>query len=492
MEADVLVVGAGPVGLVLAAELKLAGAQPLVIERLAEPNPDRKSRGIGPLAAEALRRRGLAGQLAEYHEAGLADLRRDHGSDKGHFAHIHKIDLVPADEPGRERSLIWQPDLERLLRKYVAGLGIQVLPEHALTGLVQDDDRVTATADTPSGERRITAGYLVGCDGGRSTVRKLAGFTFPGTEPFMITRAAEVELADASRLPPAGRLRNGALLHGAGPLLGTIEFGDFPEAEDGRAPLTADELTESVRRVSGGDVTITALREGRRFLDHARQAETYRIGRVLLAGDAAHVHSPNGGQGLNLGLMDAVNLGWKLAAGAPGGLLDSYTTERHPVGAAVLRNTRAQSALMMPGPHTDALRDVVSDLMDLPQANAYFAEMMTGLHVRYPMPYAGAHPLLGQHCPNLTVTVRTPTADRRTTLYELAESARPLLLHPADDPAPETGRVTAIPTTAIERPDLDATLIRPDGVVAWASGPDHPSPAGALRAALQHWFGQAP
>jgi 2-polyprenyl-6-methoxyphenol hydroxylase-like FAD-dependent oxidoreductase len=520
MDADVLVVGAGPVGLVLATELERAGVRPLVIERLAEPNPERKARGIGPLAAEALRRRGLGDQLAEHHQRGAEDFKNDHGSGNGHFAWIHKIDLTRTDQAERTGSFIWQPQLERLLRRYAAGLGVSVLGEHTLTGLVQDHDRVTATVDTPGGERRITAGYLVGCDGDRSTVRKLTGFEFPGTEPFMVMRAARVVLAAGTRLPAAGRLHGGSLMHG-GEMLGTVEFGTV--GEDNRAPLTADELAASVRRVSGATVTITAMREGRRVLDHARQAATYRLGRVLLAGDAAHVHSPNGGQGLNLGLMDAVNLGWKLASAvsspagleerrAPNGLLDSYTAERHPVGAAVLHNTRAQSALLRPGPHADALRDIMSDLMDLPEVNAYFAELMTGLRGRYPMPYeAGAHPLLGRHSANLSVTVRTPSAERRTSLYTLAETARPLFLHPPEEAelaataAPWSDRVTPVPAV-LGTPDhgttergtqLSAALIRPDGVLAWAEGTgrgsrcaNEPSRTEGLRVALAHWFGR--
>jgi len=283
---------------------------------------------------------------------------------------------------------------------------VPVLREHELTALDQDPDSVTATVHTPTGQCRVTAGYLVGCDGGRSLVRKLAGFEFPGTEPFMIMRAAQVQLADADAVPPPGQRDSGSLMHsldgsGAG-ILGTTEFSAIPEDRGG--PLTAEELAASVRRVAGVDVTINALREPRRVLDHARQARRYQLGRVLLAGDAAHVHSPNGGQGLNLGLMDAVNLGWKLAASvrrADDGPLCGYTAERHPVAAAVLRNTRAQSALLSPGPHHQALRDIVGELMDIPEVNAYFAELLNGLRTRYPLPYAkpGDHDLVGRHCP---------------------------------------------------------------------------------------------
>jgi len=498
MDTEVLVVGAGPVGLLLAAELRLAGARVEVVERLAAPTGERKARGIGSLATEALRRRGLGSALAEHHERGTADFRAAHGSDKGHFAWIHKIDLVPPDEPDRGYTFIWQPDLEKLLGDRVAELGVPVHRAHELTALDQGPDSVTATLRTPAGERRLTATYLVGCDGGRSRVRKLTGFEFPGTAPFMVMRAGRVELADPGVLPPPGRRDTGQLMHG-GQMLGTAEFDSFPEHRD--TPLTSEELTDSVRRVAGVDVTITALREPRRVLDHARQAASYRLGRVLLAGDAAHVHSPNGGQGLNLGLMDAMNLGWKLAAAArgtdpKGELLDSYTAERHPVAAAVLHNTRAQSALLAPGPHHDALRDLVADLMDLPEVNRYFGELMNGLHIRYALPYrSGAEPEpVGQHSPELAVD--------DTSLYRLAARARPLLVtgpaangaaamaEVAEVAAPWADRVDLVAASTLGRADLAALLVRPDGVLAWAAAPGRPADLEQLRTALTTWFGE--
>jgi hypothetical protein len=281
-------------------------------------------------------------------------------------------------------------------------------------------------------------------------------------------------------------------------MLGTAEFGAFPEQRD--TPLTVEELTDSIRRVAGVDVAITALREPRRVVDHARQAATYRLGRVLLAGDAAHVHSPNGGQGLNLGLMDATNLGWKLAAAARGAdpkgeLLDSYTAERHPVAAAVLHNTRAQSALLAPGPHHDALRDIVADLMDLPEVNRYFAELVNGVHTRYALPYrTGAEPeLVGRHCPELAVD--------DTSLYRLASTGRPLLITQAaaaaqpaatvaEAAAPWADRVDLVTARTLGRTDLAGLLLRPDGIVAWACAPDRPAGVAQLRTALATWVGE--
>ncbi|MCI3239895.1 FAD-dependent monooxygenase [Streptomyces spinosisporus] len=469
-DADVIVVGAGPVGLLLAAELRLAGATPLVLERLAVPSPQHKARSVGPLAAEALVRRGLGERLAAHGGAGAADKARDHGSEKGHFSTIFKIEQALQEEPERQSVFIWQPDLEALLGAYASGLGVEVRREHTVTGLTQDADGVTVTVAAPHGERSLRAAYAVGCDGGRSTVRRLTGFAFPGTAPIMTARRAQAEiLKGAEQLPPPGRQPRGILYYGNGMLATFDFFGDTPEERD--APLTAEELQDSVRRITGADIEVAVTGETLRFGDHARQADTYRRGRVLLAGDAAHVHSPMGGQGLNLGLMDAVNLGWKLAAevrgDAPPGLLDSYTAERHPAGARVLHNTRAQSALLTPGPHTDALRDIFSDLMDLPDVNRHLGRMLSGLDDTYDFPYPSPHPLTGRHCPDLTV--RTGTREERLSTY--TREGRPVLLAPDLRPAePWRRRVELVRIESIAHDGLDAVLVRPDGAIAWASG----------------------
>lgn len=472
MDADVVVVGAGPVGLLLAAELALAGVRPLVLERLAAPTDQPKARGIGVLAAEALRRRGLGAELDREHELGLAKMEQDHGTTRTHFAWIHKIDAEAAD-PGRRGALIGQPALERLLREHC---GVEVRYGHAVTGWAESPDQVTLTVETSTGAERITAGFVVGCDGGHSTVRKLAGFDFPGTPPLMTVRYAAADVVDPGVLPPPGRLPGGTLFYDAG-MIATF---DFTPDDSGSGPLTAGEVGESVRRVSGVEVDLTEFRGGLRFTDQARQVDTYRRGRTLLAGDAAHVHSPNGGQGLNLGLMDATNLGWKLAATVRGdasdGLLDTYTTERHPVGAAVLHNTRAQSALLAPGPHVDALREVMSDLMDLPEVNRHLSRLLSGVTHRYPLPYPADHPATGTHCPPLTIDGTTPLTDLTTT-------GRALLLHP-DAKQIDTGtQVDAVPIESLSD-ELTAVLLRPDGVIAWAAGPGDDLQPAALRQAL--------
>jgi 2-polyprenyl-6-methoxyphenol hydroxylase-like FAD-dependent oxidoreductase len=459
MDADVIVAGAGPVGLFLAAELKLAGAEPLVLERLPAPSEETKARGLGALATELLWRRGLGEHLAEADAAGTRDLARDHGTTLGHFANIHK--LVP--DPDRPRTNIWQPQLERLLTGHALALGVRILRGHEVTALESDGDGVTVNG-------RWRARYLVGCDGGRSTVRKLAGFAFPGTPALLRTTAGRVRFG--GDVPPGGRYPAGAFMHG-GSMAGVTEPAGDAEPD---GPVTAGELAGGIRRVTGTAVVVEEITDGRRFADQARQATTYRVGHVFLAGDAAHVHSPSGGQGLNLGLLDAANLGWKLGAAvrgdAPEGLLDTYTRERHPAGEAVLRNTRAQSALLAPGPHVDALREIVADLMDLPAANRYFADLLSAVHQRCELPYPATDPA-GQYTPDLELA---DDDGRVTRLHEHTRTGRGLLLLTPETRHLTDERVDVVPVTNI-RP----LLLRPDGVIAWAG-------EGSPKAALDAWF----
>ncbi|GAA2211641.1 FAD-dependent monooxygenase [Nonomuraea monospora] len=508
MDADVIIVGAGPVGLLLAAELRLGGVRPVVIERLDKPGEEQKARGIGPLATEALWRRGLGPLLEQAQPGGARDLARDHGSSRGHFANIHK--LVP--DGRRPGTQIWQPELERILSGHAEALGVAILRGHRLVALDDDGGAVAVVVATGRGERRLRAPFLVGCDGGRSTVRKLAGFAFPGTPALLRTIAARVRFA--GDIPAAGRYESGTFMRGgtmagvcepaqadepggtvaaggpgstvaAGGPGGTVTGGE-PTADEPHRPVTAGELAAAIRRVTGADVVIEEIHDGRRFGDQARQADTYRHGRVLLAGDAAHVHSPSGGQGLNLGLMDAMNLGWKLAAvirgDTPETLLDTYTTERHPAGEAVLRNTRAQSALLAPGPHVGALRDVIEELMDLPAVNRYFTELLSAVNLRYELPYP-ARDQAGRHCPDLEVVSGGGAVSR---LHEHMRAGRGLLLltpGTRDLARYAAGRVEVEVATAVT--GMDALLLRPDAVIAW-TGDDRAS----LTVALDTWFGE--
>jgi 2-polyprenyl-6-methoxyphenol hydroxylase-like FAD-dependent oxidoreductase len=462
MDADVIVAGAGPVGLFLAAELKLAGAAPLVLERLPAPSEETKARGLGVLATELLWRRGLGDALAEADAAGTADLARDHGTTLGHFANIHK--LVPG--PDRPRTSIWQPRLERILTEHALALGVPIVRGQEVAGVESDVDGVTVTTR----DRRWRARYLAGCDGGRGPVRKLAGFGFPGTPALLRTIAGRVRFI--GEVPPGGRYPGGTFLRG-GSLAGITEPAGDGEPD---GPVTAAELAEAIHRVTGTAVTVDELTDGRRFGDQARQADTYRRRRVFLAGDAAHVHSPSGGQGLNLGLLDAANLGWKLGAavrgGAPEDLLDSYDRERRPAGEAVLRNTRAQSALLAPGAHVDALREIVAELLDRPEANRFFAGLLSAVDQRCELPYPAADPA-GRFTPDLALT---GDDGRVTRLHEHTRTGRGLLLLTPDTRHLADDRVDVVPVR-----DPGPLLLRPDGVIAWAGD-------GSPKAALDTWF----
>ncbi|MFI1382006.1 FAD-dependent oxidoreductase [Embleya sp. NPDC020886] len=507
-DCDVVVVGGGPVGLLLACELGQAGVSVVVLERLTEVDTTIKAGAINAPSAVALDRRGLLPALARAQAEAfehMAALRRQLFPDgdappmkvppkfAGHFAgmplsadRLDATDPAFADVgPAGEVGLVAQEALERLLAERAAQLGVELRRGVELTGFVAEEHGVTVHAGATS----IRAGWLVGCDGGRSTVRKLAGFDFPGTPGEITGHQALVEMTDTEGLG-SGWTTTGTGIYVNGPIPGrilTVEFDGPPT--DREAPITAAELQASMRAVSGVRVTVTKVHSATRFTDNARQASTYRMGRVLLAGDAAHVHSPFGGQGLNLGLGDAMNLGWKLAATvagrAPDGLLDTYTAERHPIGAWVLDWSRAQVALMRPDRHARALRAVVADLLETTTGTTYFVKHIAGVLHRYDLP--GDHPLIGRRAPDLEL------ADG-TRLAELLHDGRALLLDLADTPdfrkraADYPQRVT-VRTATSATPAPAALLIRPDGVVAWAA--DRPTdPVEPLGAALLRWFGE--
>jgi 2-polyprenyl-6-methoxyphenol hydroxylase-like FAD-dependent oxidoreductase len=509
METEVLVVGAGPTGLMLAGELALAGIAVTVVERQPAPSGQSRGGGVNPRTAEVLAMRGLLDAAAER--------AIPHTGPAGHFAGLP----VPLDaRPWRTRYpdglLIPQDRLEEILEARLRGLGGAVRRRSSLTSLAQDGDGVTATVAGADGERTVRAAYLAACDGGHSTVRRLVGAAFPGRAGTMSAVTADVELAAAGPTVPT-RAGHISTLQGRGggywmmlhPLDGDggrsagfrVVFGGPEQATLPReAPVTVDEVARALTAVHGPETVMGRLRWGTRFGDASRQLTAYRHGRVLFAGDAAHVHPPIGGQGLNLGVQDAMNLGWKLAAvvtgRAPGDLLDTYQAERHPVAARVLRTVRAQGVLMNPPPDADdvrALRDVVADLARLPDANRHLAGLMAGLDLRYDLVSPGdlgePHPLAGTRMLDLGLA----TAGGDTTVSALMRSGRGLLLDLAAPLAPHTtldGAVDRVPARVVDSPvgtKLDATrvLVRPDGYVCWAGS----DPAATPDAALHRWFG---
>ncbi|MEU8624967.1 FAD-dependent monooxygenase [Streptomyces sp. NPDC048669] len=508
---DVVVSGAGPVGLMLGCELRLGGvARVLVVERLTEVDETIKAGAVNIPTAVALDRRGFLPALVEVQRKAMdrfQEFQRARGGDgdtplppkfAGHFAGIpldagllDAADPAFADVgPAGDVGLIPQSSLERLLAGRAGELGVELRRGVELTGFEQDDDGVTVHLAPVDGSapESVRAGRLVGCDGGRSAVRKLAGFDFPGTPPEITGHQALAGLTGTEGLG-AGWTATDTGVYVHGPMPGrvlTVEF-DGPPV-DRTAPVTAEDLQGSLRRVSGVDVTVTEVHTATRFTDNCRQVTSYRAGRVLLAGDAAHVHSPFGGQGLNLGIGDAMNLGWKLAAvvrgRAPDGLLDSYTSERHPIGAWVLDWTRAQIALMRPESHARELRAVFTDLTRTVDGTTHLVKKISGVWQHYDLP--GGHPLVGRSAPDLELADGTRLADH-------LHGGRALLLDLADDPelralAEGYGDRVDVRTTACPgRPELSGLLVRPDGFTAWAA--DHRRADGSVAQALERWFG---
>ncbi|MEU9125809.1 FAD-dependent monooxygenase [Streptomyces sp. NPDC048506] len=487
---DVLVAGAGPVGLMLATELQLAGVRVLVVERRAERDTALKAGAINTASAEAFERRGLLPALEAVEGQQPFHGERRRPPFVGHFGGIQvPADPVDEEDPGlRDRGPAWyvqvpQVEVERILGERAAELGVEVRRGVEVRGF--DAEEAGVTVHLQSGDD-VRVAWLVGCDGGRSLVRRQAGFEFPGTDPVITVRQAVATVEGAERLGRGWQhTPTGVYVHGPMPgRVRTVEL-DGPPA-DREAPVTAAEMEASLRRVSGVDVRVTEVLGGTRFTDNARQATTYRRGRVLLCGDAAHVHSPFSGQGLNLGLGDAVNLGWKLAATvqgwAPEGLLDTYTSERHPIGAWVLDWTRAQVAVMRGDAYSRALRDVVTDLLGTRDGATSYVKRISGLWQRYDL--GNGHPLVGATMPDLRLDDGTRLADHthegRALLVDLAGNDQLAALA-----EPYAGRLELV-RGGSEGAGVSGLLVRPDGFVAWASAAGD---LAGLEAALTRWLG---
>jgi 3-(3-hydroxy-phenyl)propionate hydroxylase len=478
----IVVVGGGPTGLMLAGELALAGVDVVIVER--RPSQDligSRSGGLHSRTIEVFDQRGIADRfLAEGQKAQVAVFAGTR-LDISDFPTRHPYGLA-----------LWQSHIERILAGWVDELGVKVDRGREVTGFEQDDTGVEVQV---SDGGPLRAEYLVGCDGGRSVIRKGAGIEFPGSDATTSNLIAQVELAEE----PEWGIRQDALGKHA---LSKLEDGKrvgvmVTERQAGSTTEpTLQDLTEALIAVYGTDYGVHSPTSISRFTDATRQAAAYRVGRVLLAGDAAHIHPPDGGQGLQTGVQDAVNLGWKLAevvkGVSPEGLLDTYHAERHPVAARVLRNTMVQVALRREDERTNALRDTFAELLAMEEPRRRYAAMMSGLDIHYDL--GDGHPLLGRRMPDLDLV----TAKGPLRVFTLLHHARPALLNLGEprsiDVAPWTDRVQLVDATYAgpwELPDLGpvtaptAVLIRPDGYVAWVGDQTQTG----LTEALTTWFG---
>jgi 2-polyprenyl-6-methoxyphenol hydroxylase-like FAD-dependent oxidoreductase len=492
-EHAVVIAGGGPTGMMLAAELALANVDVALVERRSDHAlAGSRAGGFHSRTIEVLDQRGVADRFLAEGQVAQASMIGTTVLDMSDFPTRHPYSLG-----------IWQSKIERIMAAWIAELPVRIYYGREVTGFAQDDSGVDVQlADGES----LRAQYLVGCDGGRSVIRRAAGIEFPGWDPTKSNLIAEVEVSEE---PDLGIRRDALGIHGIGRLEYEIRDGKVVYMDGGPVRVmvterqirtgsepTLQDLSEALITVYGTDFGIHSPTSISRFTDMTRQAAAYRAGRVLLAGDSAHVHYPAGGQGLSLGVQDAVNLGWKLAQVVNGtsteSLLDTYHDERHPVAARALRHTMAQTALQRQDERSKALADVVSELAMMDEPRKQLAGIVSGLDIRYEL--GEGHPLLGRRMPDLD----TLTADGPLRVFELLHDARPVLLNLGEpssfDITPWADRVQLIDVSyrgdwelpvlgAVTAPT--AVLIRPDGYVAWVGETTDP----ALARALSTWFG---
>ncbi|MFG2622102.1 FAD-dependent monooxygenase [Streptomyces sp. NPDC048507] len=489
MDAPVIVVGAGPAGMMLAGELRLAGVSVIVLERLERRTGESRGLGFTTRTLETFDQRGILARFGEIERSTL-----------GHFGGL-PLDFGILDGACQAAKTVPQSVTETHLEDWATGLGADIRRGHEVLAVHDDGEGVDVEVRGPGGPHTLRAAWLVGCDGGRSTVRKAAGFDFPGSAATMEMYLADIKGVELKPRMIGETLPGGMVM--VGPLPGgttrivVCERGTPPRRRE--APPAFAEVAAAWQRLTGEDISAAEPVWVSAFGDAARQATEYRRGRVLLAGDAAHIHLPAGGQGMNTGIQDAVNLGWKLASvvrgRAPLALLDTYHGERHPVGRRLLMNTRAQGLLFLSGAEVQPLRDALRELMAYEDVARHLAAMVTGLEITYDVG-KGGHPLLGRRMPHLELD----GPGGRTSSTELLRPARGVLLDLADNPrlrqraaawSERVDLVTARPReaaadgAAYAPHDTTALLIRPDGYVAWAAPGSHHD----LPMALERWFG---
>jgi len=490
MDASVVIVGAGPAGLMLAGELRLAGVDVVVLERL--PRRTGESRGIGftTRTMEVFDQRGLLRRLGQYETGNM-----------GHFGGL-PLDIGVLGAAHQAARTVPQSVTEQALEGWATELGARIRRGHEFLSLDDLGDRVAVTLQGPDGEQKVQARYLVGCDGGRSSVRRAAGFDFPGSDA-----TTEMLLADLRGVDLAPRM-TGQQVGGGFVMVAKLPGGIHRIIVGERGipprrrtePPAFPEVAALWERLTGIDISHAEPVWVSAFGDATRQVTEYRRGRVLLAGDAAHVHLPAGGQGMNTSIQDSYNLGWKLAlvlrGDAPESLLDTYHAERHEVGRRMLANTQAQAMLVLGGTEAQPMREVLSELIQYPEVARHLAAKVSGLDIRYDVG-GGAHPVLGLRMPHLPLTV----GSRRTSSTELLRPGRGVLLDLADNAVlrghaqgwrDRVDVVTATSTATAATGDsplagTTALLLRPDGHVAWAAPGSHLG----VKASLARWFGPA-